>query len=615
MGKSSADYDYSGGESLMKQGSPNTYGTITNDSFGDSPLGSGLAILIAAGTGYAMVRRKRSRKNTMLLLACVVLLGFTQCKKEQPIEPETQGEKVSITLTVDGGNSNDSRVNVDPPHVTFEQGDKILVGYDGKYVGTITHDGTSFSGEIDATVTTPKQKLFFFFIGNKDDVNLSVGNSTCTIDISDQTAELPVLSFSESDQDFNGAGSYTAQLHNQCALVQFTTNEIPVWTAVNISGMKNKVTVNFGSNSITPTGETGNIALHAKDATSRWAILLPQDAVTATATAIEYNPTGSVSVPAINTNDYLTGDDGCSFEMTPDGTFNALHTPLTFEAKTAGATVTFTIASVATNPVRYSTNGSTWKNYSSGTAVTLENIGDKVSFCGDNAKYSISFNSDCSTISCSRDCYIYGNIMSLVNSTDYADDKTLSESNVFCKLFYNNTHIVNHPSKTLELPATTLTTECYRYMFYGCSGLTRASALPATTLDVCCYYSMFDGCTNLATAPELSATTLANYCYMYMFEDCSSLTTAPALPARTLVKYCYYYMFKGCTNLTSVTCLAMYGINTNESTKGWLNGVPKTGTFTKNAYTPTGSTGYTGQYWPTNDAGGIPDGWTVVDAN
>lgn len=50
-GGSSADYSYGGGESLMKQGEPNTYGTITNDSFGDAPLGSGIAILIAAGTG------------------------------------------------------------------------------------------------------------------------------------------------------------------------------------------------------------------------------------------------------------------------------------------------------------------------------------------------------------------------------------------------------------------------------------------------------------------------------------------------------------------------------------------------------------------------------------
>ena len=34
---------------------------------------------------------------------------------------------------------------------------------------------------------------------------------------------------------------------------------------------------------------------------------------------------------------------------------------------------------------------------------------------------------------------------------------------------------------------------------------------------------MFSGCTSLTTAPELPATTLATSCYAYMFDDCSSL--------------------------------------------------------------------------------------------
>ena len=541
------------------------------------------------------------RRMTYFVMALALVLGFTQCKKEQ-IEPQTQGEQVRITLNVDNSNNDGSRVNVDPPHVTFEKGDKILVGYGGHYVGTITHDGTSFTGEIDAAVTEPKQKLYFFFVGNKNDVSLSVGNSTCTIDISDQTAELPVLSFSESDQDFNGAGSYTAKLHNQCALVQFTTNEIPVWTAVNISGMKNKVTVNFGSNSITPTGETGNIALHAKDATSRWAILLPQDAVTATATAIEYNPTGSVSVPAINTNDYLTGDDGCSFEMTPDGTFNALHTPLTFEAKTAGATVTFTkAATIDELPIEYSLNGGSWTTYSS--PIILANIGDKVSFRGNNDTYAtgndldINWDTGDDEPQYSRftfsggDCYFYGNIMSLISSTGYATATSLpSESYTFCKLFYYASRLYNHPSKTLLLPANTLTSYCYsemfsdctnlttapalpamnladycyKFIFFGCSNLTTPpSTLPATTMAYWCYFGMFRGCTNLATAPTISATTLADRCFEQMFESCSSLVTPPALIATSTVYRCYDHMFAYCTSLAtapnlSATTLARY---------------------------------------------------------
>ena len=96
---------------------------------------------------------------------------------------------------------------------------------------------------------------------------------------------------------------------------------------------------------------------------------------------------------------------------------------------------------------------------------------------------------------------------------------------------------------------------CYRYMFYGCTGLTRAPALPATTLTFSCYHYMFRECTSLTRAPALPATTLADYCYSNMFRECTSLTQAPALPATTLASNCYSYMFRGCTGLTQAPTL------------------------------------------------------------
>ena len=98
-------------------------------------------------------------------------------------------------------------------------------------------------------------------------------------------------------------------------------------------------------------------------------------------------------------------------------------------------------------------------------------------------------------------------------------------------------------------PATILADFCYRYMFNGCTSLTKAPELPATTLAGTCYEYMFSGCTSLTQAPALPATTLATYCYRYMFNGCTSLTKAPALPATTLADFCYEYMFKGCTSL------------------------------------------------------------------
>ena len=267
--------------------------------------------------------------------------------------------------------------------------------------------------------------------------------------------------------------------------------------------------------------------------------------------------------------------------------FDIRYVPLTFEAKKAGAKVSFKLPSnVTAGDVQYKLNGGEWTNYTtSESAITLTNVGDKVRFRGKNSTYFVS-NSDFGQFSCTDSCYVYGNIMSLV--TDYSSDPnayatnlTLSGDDAFSRLFRYNAYIKNHGSRSLLLPATTLTRECYQdmfngctglttaptlpaetlkgncynYMFKGCTGLTSAPALPAETLAPYCYCKMFSGCTNLTSAPALPAEKLADGCYSDMFSDCTSLTTAPALPAKTLAVRCYFHMFEGCTGLTTAQAL------------------------------------------------------------
>lgn len=237
-------------------------------------------------------------------MALAMVLGFTQCKKEHPLEP--QGEQVRITLDVSGNDNNGSKVNVNPPHVTFESGDQILVGYDGHYVGTITHNGSQFEGNIEATVSG-SQPLYFYFVGNKNkSASISVGDNTYTVDISNQSAELPVLSFSESNEVFNGPGSYTARLHNQCALVELTLTS-GTTAAVGIGDRYTEATINFGGTpGIAPnTSTTGMITMKpsGEDNTKKYAILLPQAAVAGSAIAIGHVGY-TLGIPAMNANDY-----------------------------------------------------------------------------------------------------------------------------------------------------------------------------------------------------------------------------------------------------------------------------------------------------------------------
>ena len=269
-------------------------------------------------------------------------------------------------------------------------------------------------------------------------------------------------------------------------------------------------------------------------------------------------------------------------------------TPLTLKAKTAGTIE----VSEPQSGMQYSKNGGA-KTAVTSDAIDVE-IDDVVQFFGNGTSITSYYETRIS--GGDAECYIYGNIMSLVDEEHFATATTLTGDDAFASLFYDNSNLYNHPTYELVLPATTLTEGCYQSMFSSCSNLTTAPLLPATTLAESCYMNMFNGCTNLTRAPALPATTLANSCYYKMFYGCTSLTTAPALPATTLADLCYYSMFYGCTQLNSVTCLAT-DISASGATKKWLKSVAATGTFTKAA----GMTGWT------TDESGIPSGWTTKE--
>ena len=231
--------------------------------------------------------------------------------------------------------------------------------------------------------------------------------------------------------------------------------------------------------------------------------------------------------------------------------------PLTFNILSDG-TINWTASdSSVTKTIEYKVNNGEWKSITSNTGSSAPKINvntdDKIQFRGNNATYSTS-SSSYSTFSGSTSGFeVEGNIMSLINSTNFDTLTTLESNWTFAGLFSKCAELTS--AKNLILPATVLTNYCYRQMFYNCTSLTTAPALPATTLAMGCYNMMFQGCASLTTATELPATTLANYCYYSMFAGCTSLTTAPSLPATTLEDDCYAYMFYGCTSLTTAPAL------------------------------------------------------------
>lgn len=244
------------------------------------------------------------KKLNIIVMALALLVALTQCKKEeQPTSNDNNA--VSITLDIKGNGGTRMDVNTGTGEVTYEEGDVIYVASGGHYIGTLTHNGTNFGGTI--TNPTVDEPLHFYFLGNEEPT-FNTDNTSCTVSISDQTEHLPVIEYAPSNETYTPSmTTYTSHLLNKCALVKFdvtTSSE----AATCITGFNNKVTVDFGENTVTPSqAGTGLITLPAGSG-EKWAILLPQEAVeegSAYSEDGEYSGT-CAAIPAIYENGYLT---------------------------------------------------------------------------------------------------------------------------------------------------------------------------------------------------------------------------------------------------------------------------------------------------------------------
>lgn len=187
-----------------------------------------------------------------------------------------------------------------------------------------------------------------------------------------------------------------------------------------------------------------------------------------------------------------------------------------------------------------------------------------------------------------------------------ADEENLSES-AFQGAFSKGKTAINyidiHPDDPLILPVTTLARQCYMQMFRNCTSLTRTPQFTVEGTAYRCCYNMFRDCKNLVDVSgiELPAMTLSQDCYRELLRGCTSLKgAAPTLPAKTLVTECYRQMFAD-AKITSIICLAT-DISASNCLTNWMSGVSSTGTFYRAP----------GVNYPRN-ANGIPSGWTVVD--
>ena len=147
----------------------------------------------------------------------------------------------------------------------------------------------------------------------------------------------------------------------------------------------------------------------------------------------------------------------------------------------------------------YSTDGgTTWSSFGPMASFNLD-TGDKIMFKNTGNDFALTSEGSFpdTLFGTTKTFNVYGNIMSLLYGDNFANQTSLpvpSTPNVygnFMGLFYMSKVV---DASNLILPATTLTQNCYRYMFSNCTALTTAPVLPATTSAQSCYADMFFNC-------------------------------------------------------------------------------------------------------------------------
>ena len=260
---------------------------------------------------------KRKANALSLCLAAALLLGLSQCKKQEtpitPPTPEETEEGIHITLDVDDGGRHVVNPDTDYAYVNYSFGDKIYVGDGSKYIGTLTNTGSTgeTGSHFEGTILSPSDgttHLHFYFVGGLETGTLTKGSTTSfAVDISDQSSNLPVLSYGKAPYA-KDATSYNCMLENKCGLVKFKLASNTTET-VSVAGMLTQATISFSNvaNPIVPLENQtpGNITLYSENDKTKWAILLPQASVASAEVTIG-TESYTVTVPEITNSTYTS---------------------------------------------------------------------------------------------------------------------------------------------------------------------------------------------------------------------------------------------------------------------------------------------------------------------
>jgi len=494
---------------------------------------------------------------SIVFSAAVILLALVSgCVDNlQPqIEPVENGT-LSLTLTANKADATTKALAIEGNTIdaTWANGESVDVYKGENKVGElIATDGfgtttTTLSGTVDNTVKADDNLTLKFKSPNYNNQDGTLESIAANCDYATATVEVQSV-----DNNVVIPKTSSVSFTNQQAIVKFSLKYYYSQYSYESITPKRMI-IKFGSNRVVFT-----LSNSFSPGDSFYAAI-PGDSNKDITINAEYYSGDQPTYVYYYKKTGVTLANGSYYRLTVKMDKADLYTPLTFEAAEEGETrVRFTqgVDIDFGNKVEYNKNDGDWTTYASGTDIILAK-GDIVSFRGglDAYRYNTAEARPGSNFSCTKDCYLYGNLMSLVDSTGFANNTVLTGQCAFSQLFKGNTHIKNYPGssyfKPITMPATTLTQECYYEMFSGCTGLTMMPTLKAKNMESRCYQGMFKECTSLTVTSMYSASTLAESCFEEMFKGCSKLDQSPNLAGSNvpLATRCYFGMFEDCTSL------------------------------------------------------------------
>lgn len=200
--------------------------------------------------------------------------------------------------------------------------------------------------------------------------------------------------------------------------------------------------------------------------------------------------------------------------------------------------------------IEYSRDKKTWiaLTFNSSETINIGNTGDKIFLRGNNPNGLSMISTE------SEDEYVYSNFtmrgsISASGNIQTLLDQTGSRKDVpergFAFLFRDCDALISAPN----LPATTLSYECYARMFMQ-SSIVEAPELPAKTLCMRCYVEMFSLCESLTRVGKMAVENMAEQACEAMYSACSSLRTLPKINALYFPSYAMDYMFSDSSQIS-----------------------------------------------------------------